>query len=440
MSKVTGIGTYNPGFWGRATIAATSAVGLAGGTVVVVDQMAANREEKNKITIERTIDDLKSGHNRTLTELGKERTAREVLESNAKIQAESLKQVEQRLQQAQDTADAATSVNGDLNDRLDQRETENSELKQKVDEQSKTIEQMLITAKEIIAKSGPSAVNISSGPDDKYAWSGTIIKDNNGKRYLLTCGHSWSDLAELYGVGDPDEGKFKVTGYESLFQLTMKPTPLPSGIMAFSSKADIAVFPISKEHDEILDNIEIEKEVTIGITLENIANDFNPYQELYGAGNPKGRKDSHYRGELTNPRQGLAGALKQPRLSYGFIPGNSGMGLVNKNGKLTGMAISVTPDYVATANMHGTKHLKIELERVGIPVMDDNEKKQIEFERALSSFMLSTPSNPYAQIASSLVSETQDPLLIDSVTRPLAGFFMPTNTWQALGSLLPKQK
>lgn len=442
MAKINGVDTYRPGFFGRLFLwvggITTAAGGGAVGTALIMNQNAIDREAQMQTKMKGMIN-------------GSESRLQAMLElQNKKLEEDFHQQL----------TDSRTESD-DLRGRQNETEKTNADLTRQIENANIAIEKQeqilkkqvsFNEIKNIAKKIAPSAVNVFIGPEEEAdaSFSGSIIKDLNGKRYFLSCGHGRKDIAEHLGIGDLNEEKvLTLVGYKGLFNVKLKVEALPGGVIGFApdEKGDLMIIPIPSDINAIFDKIEIEKKVTIGLNLGDMTKEQEEGDLFVGMGNPLNVKDSLYIGFATTPGQALIGSVLQPSFTFGeltivdpgFNKGNSGMLLVNVEGDVVGIAIAITPSRVVRGTVNGLKHMKPWIEDLGIPVMFPHEKAMAQNERILSSFILSTPQNPFANVTGHLVSKTPPVLLRDENIRPLIDFMLPPVIGGSPLSVLPTQ-
>lgn len=229
----------------------------------------------------------------------------------------------------------------------------------------------------VVKKVAPSTVTITGNGG---LGSGVIIRDNNGKRYILTNSHvllgSPKEKRESFLTGkrslSPENFIFKVemyTGndYKEPVEFLAVPLILQNGQIAISGPDfhDLALLEIPEE---------IKLPQGIGIEMRDTTNDpIQTGEPVIAIGSPFGIRDSVSFGIIGHSNRFV------PFNDNNYIqtdadigPGNSGGGLFDIKGRLVGINTWKVDNIGGSIKIDSVKKV---LENWGIPVMNDNKIK-----------------------------------------------------------------
>lgn len=426
------------GLLGKLVVLATSIGATAGGAGFYAgNKIAEKKNNQNLARVEKKVKDLGSDYSAQLeSERAYTRSLAEAHQkssdeaSNLNTKVEELQATTSQLTAQLEKTQKANNDMSDLSDRVNELEGVNKDLTTKLSSVSKTTGSIvgLDKVSEIIARSAPSAFMISAGDKDQYKWSGFFIKDNNGKRYAVTCGHSFSDVIDFL------EGKLNINGYNGLYNFKIVPPPLNDGSIAFLplSKGDVAIFPLTESNNEMLNNVEEEHNIKIGLKIRDITNMPKPGEMLFNVGFPLGLDNSVGIKFVVNasrtPSINRGPKQHQLQITPGTNKGDSGSPLIDLNGEVCGMCTLVmTGPEVQTSMGFGVsnRHLKQKIEELfQVPVMNQAEKDLRKVEKIGEDFLFPTPQSPLP--IGYLVPKKQHELPNVKVVKPVSRFIMPT--------------
>jgi len=337
---------------------------LVGGAIAGIDISNSNHQETAAIARGEKLDsDLLNQHrfsrqNLEVTQLRndlnqeKETNQQAIIDASGKqeelnkrlAQLEEVRvELQERLEEAETSLSQAQGENADLRGEVDAAKTALALADQSIKDQEgtakdlaaqiagvketqdKTITQELIIS--VIKSSVPSFVTISDKANPIVHGSGSIVKDNNGKYYILTCGHLARSYEELFNPRI-------VEGYEDAFKFEITPEPLPGGTVAWHSfkSGDVYFLPLNNEQMEIIIKGVKNKfgsEAEVGLSIKPYNEDVEPGQIVIGIGSPNRLHDSvkvTNVARVVNEKTMLDMIRPQHmyEISHGTTPGESG--------------------------------------------------------------------------------------------------------------------
>ncbi len=213
----------------------------------------------------------------------------------------------------------------------------------------------------VVQTVSPSAVMVTGTGNSGVLGSGVIIRDNNGKKYILTNAHV------IEGINDEHKGSnprfYRVTFYNG--------TDSNEPIEALASLKSISN---SDEHDlallEITSNTKLPENV--GVTMRDVTqNPIRVGEPVIAIGTPFGRRDSVTFGIVSHAdRWAPININNHIQTDAAIDPGNSGGGLFDMQGRLIGIN---TWGIGKLSGAIRIDNIKTMLESWGIPVMSDSE-------------------------------------------------------------------
>ena len=402
---------------GRYFVLATGVGGAIGGTAYYQNQKAQEMQEVNRVTYEKKLSNVQQGFDAKLW-FQIQKSEALIAESNRKLQeqGEKLGKSDRELQEQREhlrqTQDLINSLQIQTSKDREELQTSNQSVEE-TRRQLKDITGKVSSIKapdehlKTLQKALPSTFIVSSTDSEgrERTWAGGFIKVG-GKRYGVTCAHSFKDLIDFGGVDIKGHqgGEINIRGYRDLYSFDITPQPLPNGRFGFihpsTGDGDLAIFCLTNAKDAVLDSLEKENKVTIGLKLRDLNDHIKPGEPLFNMGYPENYEFSLGTRFATGTfLVTIGGKLPQHQIQVlpGFNKGDSGSFLIDSNGKVAGMVIWVRND-ITTPLGFGTsnRELKIEMDEVfGIhDVMEPQEKSLIETRKLARKFVFPTPLNP----------------------------------------------
>lgn len=401
-------------FWGKAAVLLLAA---GGGTGLYLQQSDLNNQRQATASLERKIEESELNYRAALT---REREARGTLERSAIAQARIF---DERLQQAQNAADDASSANKDLSDRLDEREQTIEDLQTTIGR----LNQRLGTAigmeqvTEIVNKSAPAAVNISYKDQDgnDVLLAGSIIRAN-GKRYLLTIGHGQRDVVHWLNQ------ELTIKMFNG-FTFKMKPRPFEDGSIPYfqSTGGDLAL-------SELPANIDAQIPQNIGLEIRSASEPPRYGEPILVVGNPLGLNSSISIGFVRHPGRYMVvgGRLYSNQAQLTELDGgNSGGPVISlRDGKLIAVSGWVRgggrlPHGFGSNNVNIASLIDGTFK---IPIMTPEDRFNVGIRNFAARFQMPTPLVPIP--FGNFLPVANEPKEMANIrfVEPLSRFMMPT--------------
>lgn len=221
---------------------------------------------------------------------------------------------------------------------------------------------------QVVKTASPSAVMITGLRDSGTLGSGVIIRDNNGKKYILTNAHV------IEGINDDDKPN-KLFG-ANLYKVTLyNGTDSNTPIEAYASLKSISN---SEEHDiallEIVSKVKLPENA--GVEMRDITKDpIRVGEPVIAIGAPFGRRDSVTFGIVSHTdRWTPLNINNHIQTDASIDPGNSGGGLFDMQGRLIGIN---TWGIGKLGGAIRIDNIKTVLESWGIPVKSNTKISKI---------------------------------------------------------------
>lgn len=438
---------------GRYLVLLTGVGGAVGGSAYYQNQKAQEMQEVSRATYEKKLSETKEGFDRNL--LGIKNGFDAKLWFQTQRSEAFLRQAQDLINGLQIQVDTGREEINTVQKELQKSNQSLEETKGQLNNVNTKISSIKAPDEHLktLQKALPSTfiILLTDSDGGNRTWAGGFIKAG-GKRYGVTCAHSFKNLIDFTGVDIKGHkgGELKIRGYKDLYRLKITPQPLPNGRYGFihpsTGDGDLAVFCLTDKVNAKLDSLEKEKGVKIGLKIRDLNNPIKPGEPLFNMGYPVGEYEFSLGTRFVTGTflVDIRGKLPQHQIQVlpGFNSGDSGSFLIDSNGDVAGMATWVRHDIIAPLGF-GTsnRELKMEMDEVfGIhEIMEPHERSLIETRKLAHQFMFPTPLNPIPLGNFIPMKEIKKIEMIDAKTLwATTRFLMPTPlNLLPIGNLLP---